>query len=58
MILVPVLAGITNRMDARKIIGLGMVLGVLTALGRFYLEPNPDRVSDQPDRVAGQHRRQ
>ena len=32
MILVPVLAGITDRMDARKIMGLGAFLGALTAL--------------------------
>jgi MFS family permease len=32
MILVPVLAGITDRMDARKIMGLGMFLGVVTAI--------------------------
>jgi MFS family permease len=32
MILVPVLAGITDRMDARKIMELGMFLGVMTAL--------------------------
>src|SRR5210317_1603072 len=32
MILVPVLAGITDRMDARKIMGLGALLGALTAL--------------------------
>ncbi len=32
MILVPVLAGITDRMDARKVMGLGAFLGALTAL--------------------------
>jgi MFS family permease len=32
MILVPVLAGITDRMDARKIMGLGAFLGALTAI--------------------------
>ncbi len=32
MILVPVLAGITDRMDARKIMGIGALLGALTAL--------------------------
>ena len=32
MILVPVLAGITDRMDARKIMGLGSFLGALTAI--------------------------
>jgi MFS family permease len=33
MIFVPVLAGITDRIDARKIMEFGAVLGVLTALG-------------------------
>jgi MFS family permease len=32
MMLVPVLAGITDRMDARKVMGLGAFLGALTAL--------------------------
>jgi MFS family permease len=32
MILVPVLAGVTDRMDARKIMGLGALFGALTAL--------------------------
>ena len=32
MILVPVLAGITDRMDARKIMGMGAFLGALTAI--------------------------
>jgi MFS family permease len=32
MILVPVLAGITDRIDARQIMGLGALLGALTAL--------------------------
>jgi MFS family permease len=32
MILVPVLAGITDRMDARKIMGLGALFGALAAL--------------------------
>ncbi len=32
MVLVPVLTGITDRMDARKIMGLGALLGSLTAL--------------------------
>ncbi len=32
MILVPVLAGITDRMDARKIMGLGSFLSALTAI--------------------------
>ena len=31
MILVPVLAGVTDRIDARKIMGLGALLGALTA---------------------------
>lgn len=33
MILVPVLAGITDRMDARKVMGVGALFGALTALG-------------------------
>jgi len=33
MILVPVLSGLTDRVDARRVMGLGAVLGVLTALG-------------------------
>ena len=33
MILVPVLSGFTDRVDARRIMGLGAILGVLTALG-------------------------
>ena len=32
MVLVPVLAGITDRMDARKVMGLGALIGALTAL--------------------------
>ena len=32
MVLVPVLTGITDRLDARKIMGLGALLGSLTAL--------------------------
>jgi MFS family permease len=32
MILVPVLAGITDRMDARKVMGLGALFGALAAL--------------------------
>jgi MFS family permease len=32
MVLVPVLAGITDRMDARKIMAIGALLGALTAL--------------------------
>jgi MFS family permease len=33
MVLVPVLASITDRIDARKIMGLGALLGFLSALG-------------------------
>ncbi|MBW1802821.1 MAG: MFS transporter [Deltaproteobacteria bacterium] len=33
MILVPVLAGITDRIDARKIMGFGSILGAFAALG-------------------------
>jgi len=33
MILVPVLSGITDRVDARRIMGLGAILGILTAVG-------------------------
>ncbi|CAB1075621.1 hypothetical protein D1AOALGA4SA_3438 [Olavius algarvensis Delta 1 endosymbiont] len=33
MILVPILSGFTDRVDARRMMGLGAVLGVLTALG-------------------------
>ena len=33
MVLVPVLSGITDRVDARRIMGLGAFLGILTALG-------------------------
>jgi len=33
MILVPVLSGITDRVDARRVMGLGAMLGILTALG-------------------------
>lgn len=32
MVLVPVLAGITDRIDARKIMAMGALLGALTAL--------------------------
>jgi len=32
MILVPVLTGVTDRIDARQIMGLGALLGALTAL--------------------------
>ena len=33
MILVPILTSITDRVDARRIMGLGAILGVLTAVG-------------------------
>ncbi len=36
MILVPVLAGITDRLDARRIMGLGAILGVVSALGYAF----------------------
>ncbi|MFC1882000.1 nitrate/nitrite transporter [Thermodesulfobacteriota bacterium] len=36
MVLVPVLAGITDRLDARKIMGLGALLGVMSALGYAF----------------------
>jgi MFS family permease len=36
MILVPVLTSITDRIDARRIMGLGALLGVLTAVGYAY----------------------
>jgi len=36
MILVPVLTSITDRIDARRIMGLGAILGVLTAVGYAY----------------------
>jgi MFS family permease len=36
MILVPVLAGITDRLDARRIMGLGALLGVVSALGYAF----------------------
>jgi len=39
MILVPVLTSITDRIDARRVMGLGAVLGVLTAVGYAYLAP-------------------
>ena len=37
MILVPVLTSITDRVDARRIMGLGAILGILTAVGYAYL---------------------
>jgi MFS family permease len=37
MILVPVLTSITDRVDARRVMGSGAVLGVLTAVGYAYL---------------------
>ena len=36
MILVPVLTSITDRVDARRIMGLGAIFGVLTAVGYAY----------------------
>ena len=36
MILVPVLASITDRFDARRIMGLGALLGVVSALGYAF----------------------
>ena len=36
MVLVPVLAGITDRLDARRIMGLGALLGVVSALGYAF----------------------
>ena len=33
MVLVPVLASVTDRLDARRIMGLGALLGILSALG-------------------------
>jgi MFS family permease len=36
MVLVPVLAGITDRLDARKIMGLGALLGIMSALGYAF----------------------
>jgi MFS family permease len=37
MILVPVLSGITDRIDARRIMGLGAILGVVTGVGYAYV---------------------
>jgi len=36
MVLVPVLAGVTDRLDARKIMGLGALLGIMSALGYAF----------------------
>ncbi len=36
MVLVPVLAGITDRLDARRIMGLGALLGVVSAVGYAF----------------------
>jgi MFS family permease len=36
MVLVPVLSSITDRIDARRIMGFGAILGVLTAVGYAY----------------------
>jgi MFS family permease len=36
MILVPVLAGITDRLDARRIMGLGALLGIVSILGYAF----------------------
>jgi len=36
MVLVPVLAGVTDRLDARKIMVLGALLGVMSALGYAF----------------------
>ncbi len=37
MVLVPLLVSITDRMDARKIMGLGTIFGVVTAIGYALL---------------------
>lgn len=37
MLFVPVLAGVTDRVDARRIMAFGALLGVLTALGYAFL---------------------
>ena len=37
MLLVPVLTSITDRVDARRILGLGALLGALSAIGYAYL---------------------
>ena len=36
MVLVPVLASVTDRLDARRIMGLGALLGILSALGYAF----------------------
>jgi len=36
MVLVPVLASVTDRLDARRIMGLGALLGVMSALGYAF----------------------
>ena len=36
MVLVPMLAGVTDRLDARRIMGLGALLGVVSALGYAF----------------------
>ncbi len=36
MILVPVLAGVTDRLDARRIMGLGALLGIVSILGYAF----------------------
>ena len=36
MVLVPVLASVTDRLDARRIMGLGAILGVMSALGYAF----------------------
>ncbi len=37
MVSVPVLAGVTDRLDARKVMGMGTLLGILTAVGYAFL---------------------
>jgi len=67
MVLVPVLASITDRIDARKVMCIGAILGILAAIGsglqypnttrrRLYMEPYSDCLSHQSDRIACQHR--
>ena len=36
MVLVPVLAGATDRLDARRVMGLGALLGIMSALGYAF----------------------
>jgi MFS family permease len=36
MVLVPVLASVTDRLDARRIMGLGALLGIMSALGYAF----------------------